>query len=271
MKGFSENLLKDKVIIVTGGRSGIGFEIAKQMLTLGAKVVISSRKEDKLKAAAQELSNFGECYCKAVDIRQGEQVDALMEYVKGTHGRLDILVNNAGGQFPASAEKISDNGWSSVVNNNLNGTFFMSKRAANIFFIPQKRGVIVNITASVLRGFPAMAHTGAARAGVENLTKTLAVEWGEHNIRVNSIAPGVIKSEGLSNYPVEVETAIYAKVAEETPLNRLGEVSDVANACVFVASDLASYLTGTTISLNGGNGLSGDMMGLLHLVRTIGN
>ncbi|MEM7659618.1 MAG: SDR family NAD(P)-dependent oxidoreductase, partial [Bacteroidota bacterium] len=176
---FSSDLFSDQVALVTGGRSGIGFGIAKMLLQHGAKVVIASRKVEPLEAAAQELAQFGEVSCQACDIRQPEQVQGLADHIQTQHGKLNLLINNAGGQFPALTEYINDKGWQAVINNNLNGTFFMTREMANRFFLPQKQGAIVNILAGIHRGFPGMAHTGAARAGVENLTKTLAVEWSE--------------------------------------------------------------------------------------------
>ena len=137
---FKEDLLRDKIVLVTGGRSGIGFAIARMMLQLGAKVTIASRKEEPLQKAAEELQAYGDCNYQACDIRQTEQIQALAQYIQETRGRLDILVNNAGGQFPALSRMINDKGWNAVINNNLNGTFFMIREMANHFFIRQKEG-----------------------------------------------------------------------------------------------------------------------------------
>ncbi|MGB0932229.1 MAG: SDR family oxidoreductase, partial [Chitinophagales bacterium] len=240
---FQNDLFKGKIALVTGGRSGIGYAIAKMMLQLGAKVVICSRKEDKLKKAAEELQEFGECNFKACDIRELEDIQALAAHIKEQHGHLDILVNNAGGQFPALAEHINNKGWNAVINNNLNGTFYMIREMANAFFIPQKQGNIINITANVIRGFPGMVHTGAARAGVENLTKTLAVEWSDYNIRINCVAPGTIESSGLETYPQPVQD-MFNQTRKEVPMKRFGTVEEVANSVCFLASPLASYITG---------------------------
>ena len=132
---FDKNTFNSKVALVTGGRSGIGFTIAKQLLSLGAKVIIISRKEDLLKKAADELKEFGEVDHMTCDIRQTDEIQTLAEHIKKTHKQLDILVNNAGGQFPALAESINDKGWTAVINNNLNGTFFMTREMANAFFV----------------------------------------------------------------------------------------------------------------------------------------
>jgi len=141
----------------------IGFQIAKDLLLLGASVVICSRKADLLEEAKEALSAFGKVGAFPCDIRQEEDIAALAAYIKKQFERLDILVNNAGGQFPALAENINNKGWNAVINNNLNGTFFMTRDMANQFFIPQKEGIIVNIIAEIHRGFPGMIHTGAAR------------------------------------------------------------------------------------------------------------
>ena len=265
---YSTDLFKDKIVLVTGGRSGIGYAISKLMLQLGATVVIASRKEVPLKKAAEELNAFGTCDYKACDIRKTEQIKTLVKHIKTNHGRLDILVNNAGGQFPALAEYINDKGWNAVINNNLNGTFFMCREMGNAFFIPQKQGVIVTITANVFRGFPGMIHTGAARAGIENLSKTLALEWSEYNIRVNCVAPGTIESSGLSTYPKPVRDMFDAG-RKANPLGRFGTVEDVANAVCFIASPLASYITGITLYVDGAQHLNGDVMGLSNVMKAM--
>ena len=252
---FQKDLFKDKTALVTGGRSGIGFAIAKMLLGLGATVFIASRKEALLKEAADELSQFGPCDHLACDIRDTAKVAILAEAIKAKYGHLDILVNNAGGQFPMTAETISENGWNAVISNNLNGTFYVTKEMANTFFIPQKQGIIVNIIADIYRGFPGMAHTGAARAGVENLAKSLAVEWAKHHIRINNVAPGIIHSSGLKQYPVELMQGLEKKI----PMKRLGTIEEVAYAALFLASPMAAFTTGETVYVDGGRRLSGEV------------
>ena len=264
---FREETFKDQVVLVTGGRSGIGYAIARLFLQLGARVMIASRKEESLAKAAAELQSFGSCGYKACDIRETEQIQALAHHIKEEHGRLDILVNNAGGQFPALAEMINDKGWNAVINNNLNGTFYMTREMANSFFIPQKQGVIINIIADIFRGFPGMIHTGAARAGVENITKTLAVEWSEYNVRINCVAPGIIESSGLSTYPKPIREMFDAARAA-IPLKRFGTVEDTANAVCFLASPLASYITGITLYVDGAQHLQSDKMGLPNVLKS---
>lgn len=260
----------DKVVLVTGGRSGIGYQIAKDFLQLGAKVIICSRKEDQLKIAADELVSFGELSYQACDIRKTEEIQALVSMIKDRYGKLDILVNNAGGQFPALAEYISDKGWNAVIGNNLNGTFTMTREMANAFFIPQKGGIITNITADVFRGFPGMAHTGAARAGVENMTKTLAQEWSEFNIRLNCVAPGIIESSGLDTYPKQIQD-MFDQAKEAIPLQRFGTVEDVSNAVTFLSSPMAAYITGISLYVDGAQHLGFDKMGLANVLKSFIN
>jgi NAD(P)-dependent dehydrogenase (short-subunit alcohol dehydrogenase family) len=264
---FANNLFADKIILVTGGRSGIGYAIARQFLQLGAKVTICSRKEGPLQKAAEELREFGPCDYKVCDIRQTEQIKVLAEDIRSRHGRLDILINNAGGQFPALAEYVNDKGWNAVINNNLNGTFYMCREMAKAFFIPQQEGIIVNIIVDMLRGFPGMIHTGAARAGVENMSKTLAMEWSDFGIRINCVAPGIIESSGLSQYPKPVQD-MFDEARKAIPLGRFGTVEDVANSVCFLASPLAAYITGVSLYVDGAQHLNYDKMGLARVLRS---
>jgi citronellol/citronellal dehydrogenase len=252
---FAQALLKNKIILITGGRSGIGFKTAASCLTYGATVYITSRNEEKLMVALEKLKEFGDCHAIAGDIRNIERVQEIADYIKEKSGRLDVLVNNAGGQFPSAAEDISHNGWNAVINNNLNGTWYMTQTMANTFFIPQKSGNIVNIIANIFRGFPGMVHTGAARAGVDNMTKTLAVEWSKYSININAIAPGIIKSTGLEQYPPE----LLKDVSDRIPLKRLGSTQEVADLTIFLMSPMASFITGETVYIDGGQRLWGDV------------
>ena len=258
---YANQLFAEKIILVSGGRSGIGYAIAEAFLHYGATVFIASRKEEALKEAAQELNKKGDCFPFACDIRKPEEVAALAQFIKEKAGRLDILINNAGGQFPAPAHIMAEKGWATVINNNLNGTFYMSQQMANTFFIPQKRGNIVNITANVRNGFPGMAHTGAARAGVENLTKTLGQEWASFGIRVNAVAPGTIATSGLDQYPQMIQDHFKAQ-EEQNLMQRFGTAEDIANAVLFLASPLASYISGVTLAVDGLEQFSGDRMAL---------
>ncbi len=256
---YSTTLLKDKIILVTGGRSGIGYSIAENAMKYGAETVyIASRNEEKMENSVKTLKKLGDCRSFQCDIRNTDQVTALADYIFEQSGRLDILINNAGGQFPSVAEEISINGWNAVINNNLNGTWYVTQTMAIKFFIPNQSGIIVNIIANIFRGFPGMVHTGAARAGVDNITKTLAVEWAKYNIRVNAIAPGIIKSTGLENYPPE----LFKGISERIPMKRLGSPQEIADLSIFLMSPISAYITGETIYIDGGQRLWGDVFEL---------
>ncbi len=265
---YAKTLFQGKIVLVTGGRSGIGFAIAKAFLQYGATVYISSRKKEPLENAQKKLSEYGECHSFVCDIREPSQIELLAEKIKSKSNRLDILINNAGGQFPGPAHVISEKGWATVVNNNLNGTFYICQKMANIFFIPQKEGTITNITANVSRGFPGMAHTGAARAGVENLTKSLGQEWAGFGIRINAVAPGTIATSGLDNYP-QIMQDFLRDSEEKNLMKRFGKAEDVANAVLFLSSPLASYISGTTLPVDGLEHLSGDRIDLYNTLMKL--
>lgn len=265
---FAANLFNNKIILVTGGRSGIGYAIAASFLHYGAEVYIASRKKEPLEIAAKELSKLGKCHAIACDIREPEEINKLAQRIREKSGRLDILINNAGGQFPAPAHIVAEKGWAAVINNNLNGTFYMSQKMANSFFIPQKQGNIVNITANVARGFPGMAHTGAARAGVENLTKSLGQEWAGFGIRVNAVAPGTIATSGLEKYPQMMQDFLKESEAKNL-MNHFGQAEDVANAVLFLSSPLACYISGTILPVDGLEHLSGDRMELYKTIMSL--
>ncbi|MCB9553177.1 MAG: SDR family oxidoreductase [Myxococcales bacterium] len=256
---FRSDLLADQVIIVTGGGSGLGLAIAQECAALGARVAITGRKADRLDAAAEELKATGaEVFHAPLDIRDEDAVGQWVEAVVERFGRVDVLVNNAGGQFPSPAIAIRPKGWRAVIDTNLNGTWWMSQVVGRQMMAQgkgegaQKGGRIINIVANMWRGFPGMAHTGAARAGVVNLTKTLALEWAREGILVNAVAPGVIRTTGLDTYPAAVRDSIETEVPKHIPLKRLGEERDVVWAVVYLAGPGGDYITGETICVDGG-------------------
>lgn len=251
---FAPGMLRDQVAIITGGGSGIGLATAREMVRLGARVAICGRTQAKLDAAATELRGAGgTVVAQTCDIREPAQVEAFVTAVLAELGRIDIVVNNAGGQFPSPAQHISPNGFLAVIKNNLVGTFHVCREVANQAMIPARRGRIVNVIANIYRGFPGMVHTGAARAGVENMTMTLAVEWAQFGILVNAVAPGVILSSGTAQYPA----ALLDRGIRETPLKRAGTCEEVAASIVFLASPGAQFITGATLRLDGGQALWG--------------
>jgi len=249
---FAPGILRDQVAIITGGGSGIGLATAHEMVRLGARVAICGRNPAKLEAAAAQLRQAGgTVHAQPCDIREPAQVEAFVTAVIGALGGVDIVVNNAGGQFPSPAQHITPNGFLAVVKNNLVGTFHVCREVANQAMIPAKRGRIINVIANIYRGFPGMVHTGAARAGVENMTMTLAVEWAQFGILVNAVAPGLILSSGTAQYPPQ----LLDRGIRETPLGRAGTCEEVAATIVFLASPAAQFITGATLRLDGGQAL----------------
>lgn len=253
---FRPDLFADKVVIVTGGGTGIGKTIARRFLELGAQVAIGSRKAENYEAAATELEQQTgrRPFTHALDTRKPDMIEPFVRAVIEKFGRVDVLINNAGGQFPSPAETYSPNGWDAVIRNNLHGTWYMTQAVANQWMIPNGGGIVVNITACFWRGMPGIAHTSAARAGVTNLATTLSVEWARHKIRINNVAPGVILTEGLRVYPPE----IIAQSRSQVPMKRMGLPEEIAEAVAFLASPAAAYITGTTIAVDGGHAFWGD-------------
>lgn len=254
---FRPDLLRDRVVLVTGGGTGIGRCIAHELAALGATVILSGRRVQLLEETAAEIAAVGgRADTLAFDVRDAEAVEAAVATAVERHGAIWGLVNNAGGQFPAPAETISPNGWRAVIDVNLNGTFLVS-RAVYKLALYDGGGAIVNIVADMWNGFPGMAHTGAARAGVVNLTKTLAREWAGRGVRVNAVAPGLIYSSGMDTYPPEVHTLVAAK-GTRVPAGRVGTESEVAAAVTFLLSPPAAFITGETLRVDGGSSLQSE-------------
>jgi NAD(P)-dependent dehydrogenase (short-subunit alcohol dehydrogenase family) len=261
-----KDVFSGHVAIVTGGGTGIGKAISHSLGMLGAKVVIASRKQDVLDAAVAELSTHGvSAHAVATDVRVPEQVDALIESTVRKFGGLDILVNNAAGNFISPAEDLSPNGFRTVVDIVLNGTFLCSRAAAR-YWIPQKRkGAIVNIIATYAwTGAPGVVHSAAAKAGVWNLTMTLGCEWGPKGVRVNAVAPGIVVTEQASKNLGYNDPKVQGALASAVPLRRLAVAEEVANAVAYLASPYASYITGACITIDGGDCLSGGLLGRME-------
>jgi citronellol/citronellal dehydrogenase len=248
---FRPGLFDDQVILVTGGGSGLGRCIAHELACLGATPILAGRREEPLQQVIAEIQEAGGSADHIVlNIREQEAVDAAVAGLVEKHGRLDGVVNNAGGQFPIEAGELKPKGWLAVVDTNLNGTWWVSQAAYRHAFRPQCRGAIVNIVADVWMGAPGMVHTGAARAGVMNLTITLAAEWAREGVRVNAVAPGPILTSGLGKYPEEIQRRTLDEV-RITPPSRLGTESEISCAVVFLLSPAAAYVSGETMKVDG--------------------
>jgi NAD(P)-dependent dehydrogenase (short-subunit alcohol dehydrogenase family) len=256
---FRNDLFERKIALVTGGGSGIGLIIAKELASLGATVVIAGRDKDKCQAAVDEYNKTKQAtkltgsivVGPSTNIRDAEQVAALVTFCVKTHGGLHLLVNNAGGQFISPASMLSKRGFQAVVETNLIGTFLVSQQAY-LQYMQENGGSIVNITLVNTNGLPGMSHSAASRAAVENLTKTLALEWMEAGVRVNCVRPGIIWTEsGFAAYG-DVGEEFLAKLLPSIPAKRLGTPEEVSSAVVWLLSQGSSYVTGTTLGVDGG-------------------
>ena len=237
--------------IITGGATGIGFAIAKELTRLGARVIIASRKEENLKKAVAELGERAQYH--VLDVRDAEAVEAMA----AKFGAVDFLVNNAAGNFIVPADQLTTNGWNSVIGIVLNGTFYCSSALGKRMIESKKGGAILNVIANYAwTGAPGVVHSASAKAGVLAMTQTLAVEWARHKIRVNAIAPGPVHTEGASArlFP---DPSIEEGIKRTIPLRRFATLEEIANAASYLLSDYASYVTGEAFVIDGGQWLSG--------------
>ncbi|MCF8200020.1 MAG: SDR family oxidoreductase [Sulfuritalea sp.] len=252
-------LFAGEVHWVTGGGSGIGRCVAHELAALGATVILTGRSHDKLQKVADELAHDGgKAEIAAFDIRDEEALQAAVSDTVSRHGRIHGLVNNAGGQFPSPLATINKKGFETVLATNLTGGFLMMRE---IYTQSMQRhgGAIVNMTADMWRGMPGMGHSGAARAGMANLTKTAAVEWAASGVRVNAVAPGWIASSGLDSYKGPVRELI-PTLKNHVPLRRLGTESEVSAAICFLLSPAAAFITGVTLAIDGGAPLESALL-----------
>jgi citronellol/citronellal dehydrogenase len=251
---FREGLFAGQTVIVSGGGTGIGRATARELAALGATVIICSRSIEHLEPTRAEIAAAGgQVEALVCNIRDPDAVARLFRDVAERHGRIHALVNNGGGQFISPAEGITPKGWHAVVETNLTGTFYMAQAAFN-HGMREHGGAIVNIVIENWRGYPGMAHSGAARAGVMNLTQTLAVEWAPYGVRINSVAPGTINSSGLAHYGPDVRARI-ARVAQEIPAGRMGSESEIAGPVIFLLSPASAYVSGATLKVDGASSL----------------
>jgi len=243
---FRPGLLDGQVVVVTGGGTGLGRASAVELAACGATVVAAGRRSEPLEETAS-LCEGGRCEALACDIREEEQVISLVDRVLQRHGRIDTLVNNAGGQFMSPAEDITPKGFRTVVQLNLEGTWLMTHSVATKAMIPAGGGKIVNVTLSPHHGLPGMAHSSAARAAVENMTRVLSIEWARFNIRLSAIATGHFETEAIQKYPEPVR----AGVARTVPLQRLGRPEEQAWLVAYLASSAGDYYSGAILTLDG--------------------
>jgi len=247
---FAPGLFDGKSIIVTGGGSGIGRCIAHELSHLGARVVLTGRKPEKLETVAAEITeDGGSVDCEAFDIRDEEAVKAGVAAILERNGPVSALVNNAGGQFPALLKDISQKGWETVIRTNLTGGFLMSREVLNQC-MQETGGDIVNIVADFWQGMPFMGHSGAARAGMVNFTETAALEWAHFGVRVNAVAPGIIASSGLDTYDEPAKERLRERLSK-VPMKRFGTEAEISAAVVFLLTPAAAFISGETIRADG--------------------
>jgi NAD(P)-dependent dehydrogenase (short-subunit alcohol dehydrogenase family) len=255
---FRDDLLAGQVALVTGGGTGIGAQIARELAHLGATVVIASRKAANVEPAAASLDEecAGRVVSMTLDIRDRDRVQAVVAEILERFGRLDVLVNNGGGQFLAPAETITPRGFDAVVGTNLTGTWNLTRAVADAWML-EHGGRVVNITMLSRKGFSGMAHSVAARSGVEAMTRTLAVEWASRGIRLNCVAPGYVASSGLKRYPKEL--GVLERIQSLVPVKRLARREEIAWLVAYLASPAGEYVTGETWTVDGGASLWGDL------------
>jgi citronellol/citronellal dehydrogenase len=246
---FREDLLKGQICVVSGAGSGLGRATAVELASLGATVIGCGRRPEPIEETASMIRDRGgTADSRATDIRDAEAVDTLFDDVLGRHGRIDVLVNNAGGQFMSPAEAITPKGFRTVIELNVQGTWQMTHAAATKAFIPQRSGKVVSVTLSPHQGMPGMVHSGAARAAVENMMRTLSIEWARFNVKLCAVAAGQFDTEVLrTKYPPQVSQ----NVAKTIPLQRLGTPQEMAWVIAYLASPAGDFLSGCVITIDG--------------------
>ncbi|TWO70510.1 SDR family oxidoreductase [Caenimonas sedimenti] len=247
---FAPGLFAGRIVVVTGGGSGIGRCTAHELAALGAHVVLVGRKLEKLQHVAGEIvADGGRASFHACDIRDEAAVQAMVRAMVVAHGRIDGLVNNAGGQYITPVEKISAKGWDAVIATNLTGGFLVA-RECYLQSMQAHGGAIVNIVADIWGSMPGMAHSGAARAGMVSFTETAALEWARSGVRVNAVAPGYIASSGMDHYPPEAGPML-REMRETVPAGRFGNEAETSAGIVYLLSPAAAFVSGIVLRIDG--------------------
>jgi len=249
-ESFAPNLLRGHAALVTGGGTGICRGIALALASVGCDVAIVSRRIEHLEQTRKDIAQLGvRSFALAADVRDPAAVSAVVSESVEAFGRLDILVNGAAGNFVCLAENLSPNGFGTVVDIDLKGTFNVSRAAFP--YLKTQGGAVLNISATLqLVGTVGQVHASAAKAGIDALTRTLAVEWGPSKVRVNGLAPGPVEdTEGVRRLTTPASRQM---IAEQCPLGRLATIDEVASAAVFLCSDAAAFITGVTLVIDGG-------------------
>jgi citronellol/citronellal dehydrogenase len=248
---FRDDLFAEQNIIVTGGGTGIGRCTAHELARLGARVVLVGRRQEKVdEVAAEIIADGGVASGFSCDIRDESAVRTLVKSLVQEAGPVHGLVNNAGGQFPSPLALISQKGFETVLRTNLVGGFMMA-REVYLQSMARHGGAIVNIIADMWGGMPMMGHSGAARAGMDNFTKTASIEWASSGVRVNAVAPGWIASSGMDTYDDSFKKVVRG-LKKAVPLKRLGQEAEVSAAICFLLSPAAAFITGDTLRVDGG-------------------
>lgn len=260
---FTNDALKGRVAIITGGGGGIGLGIAKAFAAAGARLVLASRNVERLEGAVKEITDAGgEAIAVQTDVRNYDDVVKAVETAVSTYGSLDIMVANAAGNFVVPAVEMSPNAWKTVIDIDLNGTFYCAKAAHGALKASEFGGRFIAIsTTRALEGWPGCAHAGAAKAGIMSLIRTLCGEWGPDGIRCNTIAPGAIgDTEGVKR--IYEDSGRKELELSSIPLGEFGKTADIANAAVFLCSDAGAYVTGADIVVDGGRNRSRSSTGV---------
>jgi len=263
---FSSDLLAGKTAIVTGGGTGLGLAMATKFATLGANVVLASRSNEHLGAGATAVKAAvpdAGVLTVVTDVRKPDDVDRMVEAAAEKFGSIDILINNAAGNFICKAEDLSPNGWNSVINIVLNGSFYCSRAVGRHMIAAGHGGSTVSIVATYAwTGSAGTVHSAAAKAGVLAMTQTLAVEWARHKIRVNAVAPGPIESPGAAKQLWASDDAV-ARITEMVPLKRWGKPEEIADAVTFLVSPQSGYITGDCLTVDGGTWIGRGPFGFM--------